>query len=1177
MWKKFPNKQNFFRPITEDRKCFPDIETKRPEIAVYPSISRSESRNFIYITNFDEREYQFQISLSSVKQNSLIIIPTGLGKTFIAAMIIINFYRWFPTGKIIFMATSRPLVKQQMFALRKMDIIPQKDIVEITGGVLQSARNQYWESARLFFATPQTIQKDIERGVCPISRIVLVIVDEAHHARGNHSYCRIIQKIAEVTKFFRVIALTATPGSSFEDIQQVIYNLMISNIQVRTYKDCSKYTHSKDIQYIVVPNAHGVEELSARLNSILQEYLRILLQESLVSTMDPTRTSKGVIAQLIKRSRDLSSSANCAIIQSIKLLNLREKLENYSIPVFTRELEEMLLKRDNKITNDETVTTTYEQLHHLLNAARKNSQEDPKMKKLSEVVINFFDSSSAASKVIVFCSYRDIVHEIVNFLKKAAPSIKAVEFIGQASSDKSHGQNQSKQLRVMEAFKKGIYNVLVSTSIGEEGLDIGEVDLIVFYDIQKSPTRTIQRMGRTGRHQDGSVVILLSEASKHLANKAENASDSTANLIAKRMNDFVFYTDCPPMNDNKLTIHRKQYDVREMEEYDLKTKKEKDTKRATLLTSELDELYEHHGETLKYQSLHLNKYPDYQAGAVFFTPIGTSSESKILQNIIDSILSSSVVNSLAPDTSLIVSPFALDSSQVSYERPEYLNQSPHFQSTPQSSQTPKRMGISEFLGIDLSSDSSDSDSSTNSFQTKLNQLKNKNKSEELKSLNENANEIRNNELVKIMNEEKKLRSDSSESDDVVLNSSEKTKSQKHKSDLPEMLNDIGSSEESDQGRIEILNQNSTENKSQKLTVIQKSKPSDSDNQVNHSLNSIERKSLFLNSDSSDSFDNQVNHSLNSLKQKSSFLNSKSSDFDNQPNYSLNSSERKSSFLNSKSSDSMNRNSKEKKSSFLNSDSSDSFDNQVNHSLNSIEKHSSFLNSDSGDSFDARKQVEISQKMPGDSINLSTVDQVNDIITSSYHSLKNKNSSDESSDDSVIIISDTRSNHSSQINNFSNNSNLQIDNSNLQRPINLSIKSINNDSSDDNFEFKSESSSFVSASSEIIVSESDHDVENNTNSDNLLERKRQEIQTLLNETNVSDSDSDSDHFFSTKTLLNRGLTQENLRSNNSIAIKPIITTPIARLDSPRFKGFTPNKQSKPRFFSSSDSGDFDSSD
>ena len=65
--------------------------------------------------------------------------------------------------------------------------------------------------------------------------------------------------------------------------------------------------------------------------------------------------------------------------------------------------------------------------------------------------------------------------------------------------------------QVVQRFRQGGYNTLVATCVGEEGLDIGEVDLIVCFDAHASPIRLVQRMGRTGRKRDGRIVILVTE------------------------------------------------------------------------------------------------------------------------------------------------------------------------------------------------------------------------------------------------------------------------------------------------------------------------------------------------------------------------------------------------------------------------------------------------------------------------------------------------------------------------------------------------------------------------------------------------------------------------------------------------------------------------------------------
>ncbi|KAI7526516.1 P-loop containing nucleoside triphosphate hydrolase protein [Hortaea werneckii] len=143
----------------------------------------------------------------------------------------------------------------------------------------------------------------------------------------------------------------------------------------------------------------------------------------------------------------------------------------------------------------------------------------PKLQYLREVVLNHFldagegtlgsDAPPSATRVMVFASFRDSTEEICRVLKRNEPMIRPHVFVGQAASNNSEGMNQKRQNTVIQDFKAGKFNTLIATSIGEEGLDIGDVDLIVCYDASSSPIRMLQRIGRTGRKRVGKVTLLL--------------------------------------------------------------------------------------------------------------------------------------------------------------------------------------------------------------------------------------------------------------------------------------------------------------------------------------------------------------------------------------------------------------------------------------------------------------------------------------------------------------------------------------------------------------------------------------------------------------------------------------------------------------------------------------------
>lgn len=183
--------------------------------ADFPGFDGSSAKVWIYPTNYPIREYQLKMSEAALFQNTLVCLPTGLGKTFIASVVMYNFYRWYPAGKIVFMAPTKPLVSQQIEACYKVMGIPQEHMAELTGtewhtshdshhcyllftrvdlltgSTVARQRQEVWKSKRVFFLTPQVMVNDLSRDTCPARQVKCVVIDEAHKALGNHAYCQV--------------------------------------------------------------------------------------------------------------------------------------------------------------------------------------------------------------------------------------------------------------------------------------------------------------------------------------------------------------------------------------------------------------------------------------------------------------------------------------------------------------------------------------------------------------------------------------------------------------------------------------------------------------------------------------------------------------------------------------------------------------------------------------------------------------------------------------------------------------------------------------------------------------------------------------------------------------------------------------------------------------------------
>uniref|UniRef100_A0A6P4E7G9 Uncharacterized protein LOC108037354 isoform X1 n=1 Tax=Drosophila rhopaloa TaxID=1041015 RepID=A0A6P4E7G9_DRORH len=502
----------------------------------------STGHNWIYPNNNPLRTYQQSIVQSALFKNTLVVLPTGLGKTFIAAVLMYNFYRWYPKGKIVFMAPTRPLVSQQISASQKTMPFPSADTVQLTGQLPRNKRAELWATKRVFFATPQVVYSDmLDADAFPFSSIKMMVVDEAHRAKGRYAYTQVADCLMTRNHNFRMLALSATPGRTMEDVATVCKNLYISNLQVRWDNsiDVQPYIHRRTIRTIVVSLKERIKESREKLLQIIEPYLRQLIEAEIFKGNKGSISKNSLLFEqktFTERSAQGQRHPDHNIIMGnfsmcISMYHSLELMERHGLRVFVNNFdadedgrEKFVLARDGELRN--LVEKVRLELganpldyttHTMTNGEVPAIPVDldfghDKYEKLRQVLVQHFESKTD-SRAIVFCEYRESVMLIHRLLLQHRPVLRPRCFVGQGSTvGASYALTQKQQLQIMADFRAGTSNVLVATSIGEEGIDVGEVELIVCFDICSSnPTRFVQRIGRTGRKKNGEVVMLVTE------------------------------------------------------------------------------------------------------------------------------------------------------------------------------------------------------------------------------------------------------------------------------------------------------------------------------------------------------------------------------------------------------------------------------------------------------------------------------------------------------------------------------------------------------------------------------------------------------------------------------------------------------------------------------------------
>ena len=469
----------------------------RAEPPTHHKLNDTALTKVLYPTNLGEiREYQYTIVNQGLYHNLLVALPTGLGKTFIAATIMLNWFRWTRDAQIVFVAPTKPLVSQQVEACFQTVGIPRSVTTMLTGGTSPGIRAEEWQTKRVFFMTPQTIINDLKTGICDPKRIVLLVVDEAHRATGSYAYVEVVKFLRRFNTSFRVLALTATPGSSVEGVQEVIDGLGISRVEIRTEEsiDIRKYVHTRKVDTVLFENSEEMIMIMDLFSKALQPVLNKLNAMNAYWAKDPmSLTPYGLTQARQKWMQEAGRNASFGIkgmVNSIfsilaSLAHSIELLKFHGIVPFFHKVTsfreetpegEKGSKYKREILDSESFKKMMLRIQSWIN--NPSFVGHPKLDYLQGVALKHFadhaDGQAAAhgslpynTRIMVFVHYRDSAEEVVRLLKRSEPMIRPHVFVGQANSRGSEGMDQKRQLDIISKFKDGTYNTLVATSIGE--------------------------------------------------------------------------------------------------------------------------------------------------------------------------------------------------------------------------------------------------------------------------------------------------------------------------------------------------------------------------------------------------------------------------------------------------------------------------------------------------------------------------------------------------------------------------------------------------------------------------------------------------------------------------------------------------------------------------------------
>ena len=486
----------------------------------------------------EARGYQIEATQACIRCSTLLVMPTGFGKTAVQWNCIADALHS-NVEKIIITAPTVGLVEQHRRMILERIQIDESKVRTYTGSDRPAKRGQIWDEATLLIATPQVIRNDVDSGLIQLKDVGLLIIDEAHHAKGNHATAQVADRYRQQASKPWLIAATASPGSTQKAIEQLWKRLDVKQIFVQKREDNMLRPYAVDMNIATIRvmldettlglleplEAHQFDEINT-----LRRQGFLAPTEHLTAGLIEEAAQRASIAISRKDPRGYDAARRISDVRRMHMLLGLLKTQGL------RSARSYLDRADEQLREGERSTSRFlkKQVIHNFRKAVQNMDECHPKSGLVRQLVEEHLVKNPNERILIFSEYRDTVDHIVEDLNKI-PNAVVDRFIGQSKRGRREGMSQKQQLEQLERFRNGEMNVLVATSVGEEGLDVPSASMVLFYEPVPSAIRSIQRRGRTARERSGSVHVLVADDSRdvYVLQASKNREQRMHNVLAR--------------------------------------------------------------------------------------------------------------------------------------------------------------------------------------------------------------------------------------------------------------------------------------------------------------------------------------------------------------------------------------------------------------------------------------------------------------------------------------------------------------------------------------------------------------------------------------------------------------------------------------------------------------------
>ncbi|NXN55137.1 DHX58 helicase, partial [Rynchops niger] len=466
-------------------------------------------------------------------RNSIVWLPTGAGKTRAAVHVCRQHLESRPGRKVAVLVNKVHLVEQHAkkeFHVLQKDfrvtaisgdsshktffacVVKESDVVICTAQILQNALASQEEDTRV-----------------ELTDFSLLVIDECHHTHKEAVYNKIMlnylqRKLSGQQDLPQVLGLTASPGTGgATTFQGAVEHILQICANLDTEKIMSAQEELQQLQSHVPQPRKQYDLCQERAQDPFGERLKMMMrriQQYMEMPGLPQDFGTQVYEQRIVELEKRAAETFCRKTR-VCALHLRKYNDALLINDTVRMLDAFqclqqfyAATRDTKDPTEQFLTATFEENRTSLQAlAGDRRYENPRLGKLEEILREHFQPLGA-SRGIVFTKTRQSAHSLLSWLQDTAAlrgqHVRAAVLTGAGYSNQTRHMTQNEQQDVIKLFREGALNLLFSTSVAEEGLDIPQCNIVVRYGLMTNEIAMMQARGRA--RAENSVYSVLAKA-----------------------------------------------------------------------------------------------------------------------------------------------------------------------------------------------------------------------------------------------------------------------------------------------------------------------------------------------------------------------------------------------------------------------------------------------------------------------------------------------------------------------------------------------------------------------------------------------------------------------------------------------------------------------------------------